>query len=325
VEFWPSGTPNQRQRDLAGRNNIPESNGREHYRSHVMALRSSDTGGEEILRRYLLEISAHPLLTASEERTLAVEISDPDPEVSAAARNTFIRANLRLVVSVSRRFEGRGVALLDLIQEGNVGLMRAVDKFDPSRGFKFSTYATWWIRQAVGRAVNETSRTIRVPSHVREQYSLIDQSTQRLWEDLDRQPTNEEVALDAGVRTERVALARQHRTPMVSLSAQVTDDGKAVVGDYIEDDDPVGPFEAAAASLRCNALRVQLAHLSDRERAVLTARFGLDDSRQTLAELGDMLHITTERVRQIEARALGKLRHPSRTRLWDQGERQRRA
>jgi len=288
-----------------------------------MASRANDTGGDENLRRYLAEISAHPLLTASEERSLAASVTDGDPAVAAAARRRFIQANLRLVVSVARRFEGRGVALLDLIQEGNVGLMRAVDKFDHTRGFKFSTYATWWIRQAIGRAVNETSRTIRVPSHVREQYSLIDQSTQRLWDDLERQPTNEEVAVNAGVRPERVALVRQHRSPMVSLSTPVNDDGDSVVGDFIEDDEAVSPFEAALAALQSNALHAQLARLSDRERVVLSARFGLGDSRQTLSELGDSLHVTTERVRQIEARALGKLRHPSLTRLWNQGERQR--
>jgi RNA polymerase primary sigma factor len=303
---------------------IPETNATEHYGSRAMALHFNDTGGDENLRRYLLEISAHPLLTAAEERSLAAVIADPDPEVAAGARRTFIQANLRLVVSVSRRFEGRGVALLDLIQEGNVGLMRAVDKFDPGRGFKFSTYATWWIRQAIGRAVNETSRTIRVPSHVREQYTLIDQSTQKLWDNLERQPTNEEVAVEAGLRTERVALVRQHRTPMVSLSTPLSDDGNAVVGDYLEDEDAIGPFEAADAALQRNALHVQLARLSDRERMVLSARFGIGDNSQTLSELGETLNVTTERVRQIEARALGKLRHPSLTRLWNEGQRQRR-
>ncbi len=288
-----------------------------------MALRTNDTGGDDILRRYIIEISAHPLLSANEERTLAMSLADDDPEVAAAARRQFIQSNLRLVVSVARRFEGRGVALLDLIQEGNIGLMRAVDKFDHERGFKFSTYATWWIRQALGRAVNETSRTIRVPSHVREQYSLIDQSTQKLWDDLDRRPTNDEVADTAGIKVERVALARQHRTPIVSLSAPISDDGNASVGDSIEDDD-IGPFEATASALERNSLHIQLGRLTDRERMVLTARFGLDDSQQTLSELGAALHVTTERVRQIEGRALGKLRHPSLQRAWNAGQRARR-
>jgi len=313
----------RRRRDGLGRVDIPDSDCAEHYRSVLMALRSNDTNGDDNLRRYLTEISAHPLLSASEERSLAASMIDDDPAIAVAARRRFIQANLRLVVSVARRFEGRGVLLLDLIQEGNVGLMRAVDKFDHTRGFKFSTYATWWIRQAIGRAVNETSRTIRVPSHVREQYSLIDQSTQRLWENLERQPTNEEIADRAGIGAERVALARQHRTPMVSLSTPVNDDGESVVGDFVENDDEVGPIDAAVASLQRNALHAQLARLSDRERAVLNARFGLGDSRQTLSELGSELHVTTERVRQIEARALGKLRHPSLTRLWNQAERQR--
>jgi RNA polymerase primary sigma factor len=302
---------------------VPEYGRSDHYGLQAMALRNNDTGGDDILRRYIIEISAHPLLSASEERTLAISLAADDSEVAAAARRQFIQANLRLVVNIARRFEGRGVALLDLIQEGNVGLMRAVDKFDHERGFKFSTYATWWIRQALGRAVNETSRTIRVPSHVREQYSLIDQSTQRLWDDLDRRPTNDEVAAAAGVKVERVALARQHRTPIVSLSAPVSDDGNASIGDSIEDDD-IGPFEATAAALERNSVHIQLGRLTDRERMVVTARFGLDESQQTLSELGEALHVTTERVRQIEGRALCKLRHPSLQRAWNAGQRERR-
>lgn len=287
-----------------------------------MALRPGDSGGDEVLRRYLSEISAHPLLSSEEEGILSLTIAGEDPERAAAAKQRFIRANLRLVVSVAKRFDGRGVALLDLIQEGNVGLMRAVDKFDHSRGFKFSTYATWWIRQAVGRAVNDTSRTIRVPAHVREQYSLIDQSTQKLWDELDRRPTNDEVARDAGIRSERVMLARQHRTPMVSLSAPLSVDGDSVVADTVEDTEAVSPFEATASALEHQALHVQLARLTERERTVLQARFGLGDEPQTLSELGQAMHLTKEGIRQIEARALGKLRHPSLTRLWNTAQRQ---
>ncbi|MCU1400869.1 MAG: polymerase, sigma 70 subunit, RpoD subfamily [Acidimicrobiales bacterium] len=287
-----------------------------------MALRPADTGGDEVLRRYLLEISAHPLLNAEEERTLAKSIIGTDAETAAAAKQRFIQANLRLVVSVAKRFEGRGVALLDLIQEGNVGLMRAVEKFDHERGFKFSTYATWWIRQAIGRAVNDTSRTIRVPAHVREQYSLIDQSTQKLWDSLDRAPTTAEIADDAGIRTERVALAQQHRSPIVSLSSPTSIDGDSVVGDTVEDRDSLSPYETTATALEHHALHVQLARLNERERTVLRARFGLGDAPQTLSELGETMHLTKEGIRQIEARALGKLRHPSLTRLWNTAQRE---
>jgi len=309
-----------------------------------MALRSNDTGGDEILRRYLDEISAHPLLTGDDERRLATriatgniaasaraestDISEPESEVldraialAAEARRAFIQSNLRLVVSVAKRYEGHGLPLLDLIQEGNLGLMKAVEKFDHTKGFKFSTYATWWIRQSIGRAVNDTSRTIRVPSHVREQYSLIDQSTARLWDELDRQPTSEEVAADTGIGAERVTLVRQHRRSIMSLSTPVGDDGESVIGDMVEDDDAVAPFDAAAAALERQALHVQLARLTERERLVLTARFGLDASAQTLSELGESFELTRERVRQIEARALGKLRHPTAKRLWNEGQR----
>ncbi len=309
-----------------------------------MAPRTRDSGSDEILRRYLDEIGAHPLLSADDERTLAGRIAiGRDAEerlkaprrlspraraeleaavgVAADARRTFIQSNLRLVVSVAKRFEGRGLLLLDLIQEGNVGLMKAVEKFDHTKGFKFSTYATWWIRQAIGRAVNDTSRTIRVPSHVREQYSLIDQSTAKLWDELDRQPTSDEVAADTGIGAERITLVRQHRCDIMSLSSPLSDDGYTVLGDMVEDDDAIAPYDAAAVALERQSLHVQLARLSERERAVLSARFGIGLEPQTLAELGETFALTRERIRQIEGRALGKLRHPSLTRLWSEGQR----
>ena len=309
-----------------------------------MSKRTGDSGGDEILRRYLDEVGAHPLLSADDERVLATQIADGvaaevrlhdghrvtakdratlELAVGAAAdaRRRFIQSNLRLVVSIAKRFEGHGLALLDLIQEGNVGLMKAVEKFDHSKGFKFSTYATWWIRQAIGRAVNDTSRTIRVPSHVREQYSLVDQSTARLWEDLDRLPTSEEVAADTGMTAERVTLVRQHRRSMMSLNAPLGDEGDMVLGDTVEDQDAVVPYDAAAASLERDALRVQMQRLNPRERMVLCARFGIGTDPQTLSEIGETFDLTRERIRQIEARALGKLRHPSITRLWNDGER----
>ena len=309
-----------------------------------MASRSGDSGGDDVLRRYLEEIGAHALLTIEDERTLAARIEigraaqeqlDTTPPISvkrraeldgfiaaaAAARQTFIQSNLRLVVSIAKRFDGHGLGLLDLIQEGNVGLMKAVEKFDHTKGFKFSTYATWWIRQAIGRAVNDTSRTIRVPSHVREQYSLIDQSTAKLWESLDRQPTSEEISADTGITAERVGLVQQHRRGIMSLSSPLGDDSEAVLGDMVEDPDAIAPFDAAASALERQALHAQLARLSERERAVLSARFGIGHDIQTLTEIGATFDLTRERIRQIEARALGKLRHPTATRSWNDGER----
>ncbi len=309
-----------------------------------MALRTRDSGSDEILRRYLDEIGAYPLLTADDERTLAARIANGiaadaalvDPKrlslrrrtelqsastVGANARRAFIQSNLRLVVSVAKRFEGRGVLLLDLIQEGNVGLMKAVEKFDHTKGFKFSTYATWWIRQAIGRTVNDTSRTIRVPSHVRDQYSLIDHSTAKLWDELDRQPTSEEVSADTGIGAERVALVRQHRRDIMSLSSPLSNDSDMVLGDTVEDLDAIAPYDSAAAALERQSLHVQLARLDERERVILSARFGIGLEPQTLAELGETFALTRERIRQIEARALGKLRHPSVTRLWSEGQR----
>jgi RNA polymerase sigma factor (sigma-70 family) len=309
-----------------------------------MAVRSN--AGGELLRRYLDEIGAHPLLTSADEEALgrsldagraAVVELDATPRPgprrraeleealaeAAEARRRFIQANLRLVVSVARRYESSGLALLDLIQEGNLGLMRAVEKFDHRRGFKFSTYATWWIRQAIGRAIAESSRTIRVPAHVRENYALIDASTERLAAALDRPPTPAEIARDTGLTEERVELVQRHRSQLLSLSTRLSVDSDTELADTIVDTEAAGPYDAAAAALEREALRAQLARLSERERRVLSLRFGLDElGPQTLAEIGEEFDLTRERIRQIEARALGKLRHPSVARLWVHDERQ---
>ena len=308
-----------------------------------MATRPGDAEND-LLRQYLDDIGTYPLLNADDERRLAALIVDsrvaqeqldgePAPKgrertlliraVQAGndARAQFIQCNLRLVVSVARRYEGAGLGLLDLIQEGNLGLMRAVEGFDHEKGFKFSTYATWWIRQAIGRALADSSRTIRVPSHVREVYSLIDQSTEKLAAELDRQPTIEEIAELSGVSVERVALVRQHRRPLVSLSSPLDNDGDSELGDIIADEGAISPFDAAAASLEKRALIEQLSRLEEREEEVLRSRFGMDGFPRTLAEIGENMGITRERVRQIEARALGKLRHPSVSRVWHEGQR----
>ena len=308
-----------------------------------MAPRSGDAESE-LLRQYLDDIGTYPLLNADDERRLAAIIvesrvaqerldTEPAPKgrertelnrvvrAGDAARAKFIQCNLRLVVSVARRYEGAGLGLLDLIQEGNLGLMRAVEGFDHQKGFKFSTYATWWIRQSIGRALADSSRTIRVPSHVREVYSLIDQSTDKLAAELDRQPTVEEVAELSGVSAERVALVRQHRRPLVSLSTPLDAEGETELGEIIPDEGAVSPYEAAAAALEKRALTEQLRRLEEREEEVLRARFGIDGVPLTLAEIGDKMGVTRERVRQIEARALGKLRHPSVSRVWHEGQR----
>ena len=308
-----------------------------------MATRPGDAESE-LLRQYLDDIGTYPLLNADDERRLAAVIvqarvaqerldTDPAPKgrertelnrvirAGDAARAEFIQCNLRLVVSVARRYEGAGLGLLDLIQEGNLGLMRAVEGFDHQKGFKFSTYATWWIRQSIGRALADSSRTIRVPSHVREVYSLIDQSTDKLAAELDRQPTVEEVAELSGVSPERVALVRQHRRPLVSLSTPLDAEGETELGEIIPDDGAISPYEAAAAALEKRALTEQLRRLEEREEEVLRARFGIDGVPLTLAKIGDKMGVTRERVRQIEARALGKLRHPSVSRVWHEGQR----
>ncbi len=303
---------------------------------HDGASRSSSG----LLRQYLDEIGAVPLLTAADEVDLGERLAEgrgaeaelaasPAPGVArrrqleqmvqraADARRRFIQANLRLVVSVARKYESSGLPLLDLIQEGNLGLMRAVEKFDHTQGFKFSTYATWWIRQAIGRAIADHGRTIRVPGHVRESYNSIDRSVERLSAALDRPPTPAEVAADTGLTAQHVELAQRHRRPILSLSFKLGEDTDAELGDLVEDVDAEAPYDVAAAALEYEALRAQLARLNERERAVLALRFGLDvDAPRTLAQVGDSFDLTRERIRQIEARALGKLRHPSVARLW---------
>ena len=311
-----------------------------------MAWRTQDNGiSDDNLRLYLDDIGAHPLLDAEQERELAeaiivgnnaretlAKIDKPTAtqrvqlrgEIRRGdeAKDRFIKANLRLVVSVARRHDGHGVALLDLIQEGNVGLIRAVEKFDHTKGFKFSTYATWWIRQAVGRAVDDTSRSIRVPSHVREQYSLIDQSTAKLAEKLERRPTPDEVAADTGISAERITLVRQHRNNIASLNAPLNEEGDTNLGDLVEDEGAIAPFDATAAALERQALKAQLSRLNERERSVLSARFGLGNNPQTLNQLGEEFALSRERIRQIEARAISKLRHPAVAKLWSDGQRQ---
>jgi RNA polymerase primary sigma factor len=287
----------------------------------------------ELLRRYLEEIGEHPLLLASDEVALGKALDAGreartkldegaldraatkkcEAAISSAdtARARFINSNLRLVVSVARRYQGHGLSMLDLIQEGNLGLMRAVEKFDHRRGFKFSTYATWWIRQAIGKAIADTSRSIRVPAHVRESATLVTRSTQQLLEQLGRPPTIAEIADDTNLTADRVRLVLRHRADVLSLSAPVGDENDTELADLIEDPTATEPIDTITAAFERDALYASLQRLNEREREVLCSRFGLGrDQEQTLAEIGERFHLTRERIRQIEAKALSKLRHP---------------
>jgi len=298
-----------------------------------MAAERSRIGDRDALGTYLEEVRQHPLLTAADEQRLGAIIlagqlaseelaaQAPIPpkrrrelaaavRASQAARHEFITANLRLVVSVARRFEGSGLSLADLVQEGNIGLMRAVERFDHRKGFKFSTYATWWIRQGIGRALADSSRAIRVPSHMRELYGLVDHCTERLNRTLGRVPTVDEVAFDAGLTVEQVTLIRQHRQQLVSLSEPLGTDLSLEVGDTIPDEAATSAFDRADHALDGGEIEARLAMLEPREREVVRARFGLGQPPRTLSDLGEQHGVTRERIRQIEARALGKLRHP---------------
>jgi RNA polymerase primary sigma factor len=230
----------------------------------------------------------------------------------SAARDHLIQANLRLVVSVAKRYVGRGMSFLDLIQEGNIGLMKATEKFDYKRGFKFSTYATWWIRQAITRAISDQSRTIRLPVHVGETINRVRKIAHRLQQILEREPTEEEVARALDLTSERVRQILDHSRQPISLEAPVGNEGDAFLGDFIEDDKLPQPIEAASHQLMKEQIAEALGKLAERERKIIELRFGLADGKyRTLEEVGREFGITRERIRQIEAKALRKLRHPS--------------
>ena len=269
---------------------------------------------DDPVRMYLKEIGKVPLLTPERERELAELMTNSDDEhAKALAKNELVEANLRLVVSIAKRYVGKGMFFLDLIQEGNLGLMKAVEKFEYKRGYKFSTYATWWIRQAATRAIADQARTIRIPVHMIETINKLLRVQKKLLQELGREPTAEETAEEMDMPVERVrAVCRMAQQP-ISLQSPVGDGDDAHFGDFIEDKSTERPEDAAAFTLMKERLREVLYSLNARERDVLDKRFGLGDGiPRTLEEVGKMFGVTRERIRQIEAKALRKLRHPSR-------------
>ncbi len=262
------------------------------------------------VRMYLKEIGRVPLLSAEEEIELAKRIEQGDEE----AKRRLAEANLRLVVSIAKRYVGRGMLFLDLIQEGNMGLIKAVEKFDYEKGYKFSTYATWWIRQAITRAIADQARTIRIPVHMVETINKLIRVQRQLLQDFGREPTPEEVAQEMELTPEKVREILKIAQEPVSLETPIGEEDDSHLGDFIEDQEALAPSDAAAYELLKEQLEDVLDTLTDREENVLRLRFGLDDGRtRTLEEVGKVFGVTRERIRQIEAKALRKLRHPSRS------------
>ena len=266
---------------------------------------------EDPVRMYLKEIGKVPLLSAEEEIELAKRMELGDQE----AKKRLAEANLRLVVSIAKRYVGRGMLFLDLIQEGNLGLIKAVEKFDYRKGYKFSTYATWWIRQAITRAIADQARTIRIPVHMVETINKLIRVSRQLLQELGREPTPEEIAKEMDMSVERVREILKISQEPVSLETPIGEEEDSHLGDFIQDDNVPVPADAAAFTLLKEQLVEVLSTLTDREQKVLRLRFGLDDGRaRTLEEVGKEFNVTRERIRQIEAKALRKLRHPSRSR-----------
>lgn len=263
------------------------------------------------VRMYLKEIGRVNLLSADEEVALALRIEQGDEE----AKQELAEANLRLVVSIAKRYVGRGMQFLDLIQEGNMGLMKAVEKFDYRRGFKFSTYATWWIRQAITRAIADQARTIRVPVHMVETINKLARVQRQLTQELNREPTDEEIAKKLGITIDKVREVYKISQDPVSLETPIGEEEDSHLGDFLKDERTMSPEEYATTELLKEELSSVLLTLTDREEKVLRLRFGLDDGQcRTLEEVGQIFGVTRERIRQIEAKALRKLRHPSRSR-----------
>ena len=305
---------------------------------NVRPDRAGEGGVSDPVRMYLKEIGKVPLLTGAQEVSLAQRIekgllaSDEMETANGAllaedkdrlaevvadghrAKRQLIEANLRLVVSIAKRYVGRGMLLLDLIQEGNLGLMRAVEKFDYTKGFKFSTYATWWIRQAITRAIADQARTIRIPVHMVETINKVTRVQRQMLQELGREPTVEELGEKLGMPPERVREIQRISQEPVSLEAPVGDEDDSLLGDFVEDPGAIAPADAAARALLTEAVEEALEQLSERERRVVRLRFGLDDGQlHTLEEVGKEFGVTRERIRQIESKTLAKLRHPTRS------------
>jgi RNA polymerase primary sigma factor len=297
----------------------------------------TEGGSFDPVRMYLKEIGKVPLLTAEQEVTLAkrieagllatLKLDEPEllPDNQRAslqavqrdgqlARRQLTEANLRLVVSIAKRYVGRGMALLDLIQEGNLGLIRAVEKFDYTKGFKFSTYATWWIRQAITRAIADQARTIRIPVHMVETMNKVLRIQRQMLQELGREPTVEEIAAKVDLTPDKVREIQRIAQEPVSLETPVGEEDDSLLGDFVEDPNVIAPATAAARALLTEAIEEALQELNDRERAVVRLRFGLDDGQiRTLEEVGKEFGVTRERIRQIESKTLAKLRHPTRS------------
>jgi RNA polymerase primary sigma factor len=265
-----------------------------------------DDISDDSVRLYLREIGKIPLLSAEEELALAQKVVAGDK----VAKDKMAEANMRLVVSIAKRYVGRGLDLLDLIQEGNTGLLRAVEKFDPDKGFKFSTYATWWIRQAITRAIADQARTIRIPVHMVETINKLLRTQRRLTQELNREPTNEEIAKAMEIEVDKVEHIMKIKQDISSLDASVHEDEEdSVLGDFIEDEDTVSPEESATSQLLKEHVKDMLGGLTEREQKIIRLRFGLEDGKNyTLEEVGQEFSVTRERIRQIEAKALAKLR-----------------
>jgi RNA polymerase primary sigma factor len=265
-----------------------------------------DDIADDSVRLYLREIGKIPLLNAEEELALAKRVVAGDK----IAKDKMAEANMRLVVSIAKRYVGRGLDLLDLIQEGNTGLLRAVEKFDPEKGFKFSTYATWWIRQAITRAIADQARTIRIPVHMVETINKLLRTQRRLTQELNREPTNEEIAAAMEIEVDKVEHIMKIKQDISSLDASIRDDEEeSVLADFIEDEDTISPEESATNQLLKEQVKGMLGALTEREQKILKLRFGLEDGKQhTLEEVGQEFSVTRERIRQIEAKALAKLR-----------------
>ncbi|MBR0431867.1 RNA polymerase sigma factor RpoD [Candidatus Saccharibacteria bacterium] len=267
-----------------------------------------DQTSDDSVRLYLREIGKIPLLSPEEEQDLAARIVKGDKK----AKDKMVESNMRLVVSIAKRYSGRGLDFLDLIQEGNTGLLRAVEKFDPEKGFKFSTYATWWIRQAITRAIADQARTIRIPVHMVETINKVLRTTRKLTQELNREPSNEEIAKALDMEPEKVDYVMRIKQDIASLDASVGRDGDdedSVLGDFVEDEERDSPEDSAATQLLKEQLAEIISTLSDREQKIIKMRFGIGGGRpHTLEEVGAEFSVTRERIRQIEAKALSKLR-----------------